>query len=148
MIKLYSAGPTCFVAIVFMLGIAIYLARSLKSNEFFLYFAEGRNQFFAIDPDHEGDMDRISYLSLFCKSFPYLLSGYLNYAVALSVFPGVTSLGRNLLIKKNAGCCFQPVLKSRDLLIKVLCFQLNPPWIPDHFGQLSSSSQLLFYSTI
>jgi hypothetical protein len=77
-----------------MIVLAILLTRSLGDNEFFLYFAEGRNQYFAIDSDHEGDMDRISYMALFCKSFPYLISGYLNYAVALAVFPGVTSLGK------------------------------------------------------
>lgn len=88
-------GPTCFSAIVLMIVVAIVLTRSLGDNAFFLYFAEGRNQYFAIDPDHEGDMDRVSYISLFCKSFPYLISGYLNYAVALAVFPGVTSLGKD-----------------------------------------------------
>lgn len=76
-----------------LLIIAIALTRWLGKNKFFLYYAEGKDQFQTVEVDHDEEIDRISYLELLGNSYPYLISGFLNYGITLALFPGLTSLG-------------------------------------------------------
>ena len=60
----------------------------MSQNQFFVHFGEGGNHV-----NHDAEVDKISYLKIVKKSWPYLITGYVNYATSLSVFPAVTSLG-------------------------------------------------------
>lgn len=60
----------------------------MSKNKFFVHFGEGGNHV-----NHDAEVDKISYLKIVKKSWPYLITGYVNYATSLSVFPAVTSLG-------------------------------------------------------
>ena len=86
-------GPTCFAANVVLLVIAIALTRWLARNRFFLYFAEGKDQFMTTEVDLDEEIDKISYWEILKNSYPYLISGFLNYFITIALFPGLTSLG-------------------------------------------------------
>ena len=79
-----------------LLIVAIALTRWLGKNKFFLYFAEGKDQFQTVEVDLDEEIDRISYLEILANSYPYLISGFLNYAITLAIFPGLTSLGNRI----------------------------------------------------
>ena len=75
-----------------------------------------------VEVDHDEEIDRISYLELLGNSYPYLISGFLNYGITLALFPGLTSLGNNKLPVKWSYLSFKMGL-PRPLFVYFCSFQ-------------------------
>ena len=91
-------GPACFVVILGFILLAIGSYYVLIRNPFFLFHAEGSAIASEVEVvNHDSEVDALSYKRIFGRSWSYFLTGYVNYATTLSVFPALTSLGKYLI---------------------------------------------------
>lgn len=93
-IIIMQLGPACFGAIIVLLVIAIWTFHVMKTCKFFLFYAEGKNDYHENNLDNAADdLINVDYRTILQRSWPYLLSGLLNYATTLMIFPALTSTG-------------------------------------------------------
>ncbi len=93
----------------------------MSQNDFFLFYGEGKvtavtsvgcpeaaasspNDTLASgasagddEVDHDAEVDSVSYKRIFGRSWTYILTGYVNFATSLCVFPAITTLGKYFL---------------------------------------------------
>jgi len=83
-------GPACFVTILIMIALAFWCFHLIKHNQFFLYYAEGKDNHGEVE-DHDAEVATLCYKEIFKRSWTYLIAGYVNYATTLMIFPALTS---------------------------------------------------------
>ncbi len=71
----------------------------VNRNPFFLFYGEGK-QSETSTVNHDDEVDHLSYVAIVQRSWIYLITGFVNYATSLCVFPAVTSLGKNVLTNR------------------------------------------------
>jgi hypothetical protein len=69
----------------------------MADSAFFLHFAEGAHV------HSVATLDKVNYGRVLRSAWSYFLTGFLVYAVNLSVYPGLTSLGKWSLV--NVAAC-------------------------------------------
>ena len=89
-------GPASFAFIIAFIVLGFVLFYYMSRNKFFLYHTEGGS--WSREANHDVEVDSICYKEIFEKSWTYFLTGYVNYATSLCVFPAITSLGKWSLI--------------------------------------------------
>ncbi len=98
-------GPACFAAIIFSVGVAIALFHRVSQNDFFLFYGEGKGNSSSVGSssnsssvDHDAEADSVSYARILSRSWAYVVTGYVNFATSLCVFPAITTLGESVTV--------------------------------------------------
>ena len=84
-------GPAAFVFVVSFIVMAHVLFYKLSKNRYFLYHTEIDDTH---EANHDSEVDQICYKQIVASCWPYLVTGFVNYATSLCVFPAITSLGK------------------------------------------------------
>ena len=66
----------------------------MKKNQFFLYYAEGKDNHGVVE-DHDAEVDRLCYKDILKRSWTYLVSGYFIYSTTLMIYPAISSTGNS-----------------------------------------------------
>lgn len=101
-------GPACFGAILLLLVLAMGFFHWMKTNPFFLYFAEGKDNHGVVE-DHDAQVDQLCYKAILGKCWTYLLAGYINYSTTLMIFPALTSTVESMSNTQWSKKFFTPV---------------------------------------
>ena len=124
-------GPACFATIVCLLFIAIWLFQIIKKNQFFLYYAEGKNNLGALE-DHDAEVDTLCYKDIVKKSWTYLVAGYVNYTTTLMIFPALTSTGNDkFLITINYVLIRLGFVEMNIAILNAILMSLTPPLLDE-----------------
>lgn len=101
-------GPACFGAILLLLVLAMGFFHWMKTDPFFLYFAEGKDNHGVVE-DHDAQVDQLCYKAILGKCWTYLLAGYINYSTTLMIFPALTSTVESMSNTQWSKKFFTPV---------------------------------------
>ena len=103
----------------------------MKTNRFFLYFAEGKDNHGVVE-DHDAAVDQLCYKAILAKCWTYLLAGYINYSTTLIIFPALTSTVESMSKTQWSKRFFTPVavvllFNACDLVGRILATYISWP---------------------
>ncbi|XP_059081784.1 equilibrative nucleoside transporter 3-like isoform X1 [Tigriopus californicus] len=121
-------GPVCFCLILVSILTAMVIFFGMSNNIYFLYYGEGKVSVDQ-DIDHNDEVDHICYKAIFKNSWMYFVTGYINYATTLSVFPAITSLVRSQVQTHWTRVFFTPVASVLLFNVGDLIGRTSATWL-------------------